>query len=276
MSVKKIISTCLLVITCILEGYMQTEPKNEKFIINDSRFYISWGWNRAWYTKSDIHFTGTDYDFILSDVVAHDRPSKFSVNRYFNPSNISIPQYNFRLGYFINPKYSITLGVDHMKYVLTQDQVVKIDGIINNTKTPYDKTYLNEDLIIKEDFLKFEHTDGLNYINTGMRRMAPFYQYKWLTMQYVLGVEAGILLPKTDATLLNYPRNDYWYLSGYGLSLIQGLNITLGTHFFLQTETKQGYISMPSIRTTPDKSDNAKQDFYFFQYNWSFGGSIKF
>lgn len=31
---------------------------------------------------------------------------------------MTIPQYNLRFGYYLNEKYQITLGVDHMKYVM--------------------------------------------------------------------------------------------------------------------------------------------------------------
>jgi hypothetical protein len=33
---------------------------------------------------------------------------------YINPVKMTIPQTNFRIGYFINDHYSIALGVDHM------------------------------------------------------------------------------------------------------------------------------------------------------------------
>ena len=42
--------------------------------------FVFWGWNRAGFTKSDIHFTGNGYDFTLHDVVAHDRPSDLSLS----------------------------------------------------------------------------------------------------------------------------------------------------------------------------------------------------
>jgi hypothetical protein len=33
---------------------------------------------------------------------------------------MTIPQTNFRMGYFISDHYSLAIGVDHMKYVLTK------------------------------------------------------------------------------------------------------------------------------------------------------------
>jgi hypothetical protein len=45
-----------------------------------------------------------------------------------NPARMTIPQTNFRLGYFINDHYS-SYWVDHMKYVL-QNQVANFNGFI--------------------------------------------------------------------------------------------------------------------------------------------------
>jgi hypothetical protein len=58
---------------------------------------------------------------------------------YIN-GKMTIPQTNFRIGYFINDHYSIALGVDHMKYVMAQNQVANITGNIN-TGTPFDGVY---------------------------------------------------------------------------------------------------------------------------------------
>jgi hypothetical protein len=79
------------------------------------------------------------------------------------------------------------------------------------------------------------------------------------------------MLPKTNAKLLNNERNDNFYLSGYGLHALMGLNINLLKNFFIQTEFKGGYTSLPAIRTTNSKSDTASQDFFFIQYNLVFG-----
>ena len=75
---------------------------------NKGKIFVYWGWNRGYYSNSDIHFTGDNYDFILKDVVAKDRQTKFNVDPYFNPSRITIPQTNFKAGYFISEKYNIT------------------------------------------------------------------------------------------------------------------------------------------------------------------------
>jgi hypothetical protein len=236
-----------------------------------SKFYISWGWNRGWFTKSDFHFVGKDYDFTLYGVRAKDRQSHVSFDTYLNPKNITIPQYNFKAGYFINKHYDLSFGIDHMKYVVQQNQEVIISGNISKTGTSYDKNYSNETIKLKEDFLKLEHTDGLNYANFGLRRSDEIFNIKHLQIFISEGIEAGVLVPKTDASLLNKMRNNEWHLAGYGLALNFGINLTLFKHLYLQTEVKGGYINMPDVRTTPAAEDHAEQSFLFGQYNFLIG-----
>lgn len=238
-------------------------------------FFLYWGWNRAAYTTSDIHFTGDNYDFELSDVVAKDRQSAFDAKLYFNPSTITIPQYNFRIGYFFHDKYNISIGADHMKYVMQNYQTVKINGHISNTGTAYDGTYDNEDINLKPEFLLFEHTDGLNYENIEVRRFDVLFGRKQFSFSANEGLGLGVLVPRTNTTLLNNPRYDEFHFAGYGASVILSLNMTFFKYFFIQSEWKGGFIHMPSIRTTMNKSDNASQAFLFSQYNMVFGFNFR-
>lgn len=232
------------------------------------RFFLYWGWNRETFSTSDIRFEGADYDFKLSEVTAHDRQTKFGI-AYFNPFRISNPQYNWRVGYMISDHFSLSIGWDHMKYVVDSLQTVKVNGYINNT------IYSNQDQVLTNDFLQFEHTNGLNYINTEFRRFDRLCGTKNISFNLTEGVGLGILYPKTDVVLLGKQENDEWHLSGYGVSAVIGLNFTFFEHYFIQTEFKRGYINMPDIVTTGYSSDKASQSFFFSQYNIVFGLNFK-
>lgn len=245
---------------------------------------ISWGWNRAIFSKSDLHLKGNDYNFTLHKVVAKDRQSPFGYDPYFKLSQITIPQYNFRVGFFVKDNWQISIASDHMKYVMQQNQTVKIDGSIANSGTSYDGNYSGHSIQLKDNFLTFEHTDGLNYVNCEVRRMNNLYNFKklkqtnWLNIDVngIAGMGAGLLLPRTNTHLLNNNRYDQFHLAGYGLAPVLGLNLTFYQYFFLQGELKAGYINMPDIRTTEFKSDKASQHFYFFQQNISLGFKYRF
>ena len=85
------------------------------------------------------------------------------------------------------------------------------------------------------------------------------------------GIDVGVYMPRTNTTILGEERYDEFHISGFGFSAKAGLNLTFFKHFYLQTDFKYGYVNMPSIRTTNSKSDNAKQQFGFFESIYSFG-----
>lgn len=248
-----------------------SQDTEEPIQTNKGKISIYWGWNRSWYTDSDINFSGTDYNFTLIDVEANDRQTPFALDPYFNPVLFTIPQYNFRLGYFIDDKWEISFGVDHMKYVMLQDQSVLIDGTIQNSQTAYDGQYERDAIRLTSDFLKFEHTDGLNYGNIELRYFDKLFEYKILKFNYLTGAGFGLLVPKTNTTLLNNERYDEFHLAGFGIGAVAGINLTFWNHVYLQSEFKVGYINMPDIRTTMNKTDKANQDFMFSQINIVFG-----
>jgi hypothetical protein len=262
-----------LFILFVHNGFAQTQTQK---ISKKHSFYIFWGWNRDSYTKSDLHFTGDTYNFTLKNVIADDKQSNFDAGLYFNPSTASIPQYNFRIGYYWNDHYSISIGADHMKYVMRADQVVKINGTIEGTNSNYNGTYNNEDITLAGDFLKFEHTDGLNYINAELRRSDQLYAWRKVRFHVLEGIGAGVLYPRTNCTLLGNNRSDEFNLSGYGFDALVALNVEFCNVFFLQTELKGGFINMPNVKTTSSSADKASQHFFFSQINAVFGFILDF
>jgi hypothetical protein len=261
--------------TLSLLGQRVTENPYRK-----GNFFVYWGWNRDAYTTSDIRFHGTNYDFTLQNVIAKDRQSPFNFRTYFSPTRLTIPQYNFRFGYFMNDHYSISFGADHMKYVVqnTLDgatQEVEISGHIENTGTAYDNVYDRDTIALNPDFLLFEHTDGLNYENIEVRRMDVLFGRKNVAFSATEGLGIGVLVPRTNTTLLNNARYDEFHLAGYGTGIVVGLNMTYFKYFFIQSEWKGGFIHMPDIRTTMHKEDRASQHFWFSQYNIVFGANFR-
>ncbi len=241
-------------------------------------FYLYWGWNRGYFADSDIRFLGNDYNFKLNSVKAHDRQTAFG-KTYFNLGDITIPQYNFRVGYYFHDKWNVSFGIDHMKYVMDQDQIVKMDGFINRG-SDFDGVFSKDDRVLDVDFLSFEHTDGLNYANLELRRLENLWNIpvkknrKAIAINLIGGAGGGLLYPRTNTRLLGQDRYDQFHLSGYGVSAVTGINVTFWKWFFLQTELKGGYIRMGDIRTTQFKEDRATQSIWFLQDNVVLGANI--
>ncbi len=259
--------TFLVILTSLASA--QSEPAYKK-----GTFYALWGWNRDAYTNSNIHFKGNDYDFTLRRAKASDKQNTINYHNYLRLDRITIPQTNFRVGYFIKDNLAISVGVDHMKYVMNQYQTVDIEGYVK----PGYESHINPDNSIKltEDFLQFEHTDGLNYINAEVEYYKTFYQTGILKVNGLIGGGAGFLMPRTNATLMGNERHDAFHVAGFGINAKGGLDVNLWNLFFLRSEVKEGYINMPDIRTTKSKDDKASQAFWFAELTYMFGFNWRF
>jgi len=280
---QKALLICLLIVFST-QGNSQETPLETSTVKtnfktkNKGKLYFYWGWNKAQYSYSDITFKGDDYNFTLYDVAAKDRQTPWDADVYLNPANISTPQTVARIGYYFHHNWNLSIGVDHMKYVMVAQQHATIDGYIDldDPLSEFNGVYDNAPIYVDEDFLEFEHTDGLNYINLEISRVDNLGDYlnwnsKKIQLNLLESFGAGILYPKTNSTLLSKEKNDEFHLSGFGLSFKAGINLTLFDHFFVQTEFKAGYIDMSDIRTTNSSVDSASQEFFFFQRNISFG-----
>ena len=245
--------------------YLGVKPLSKK-----GQMFVFWGWNRAGFTNSDIRFKGAGYDFTLENVVAHDRPSPLSLD-YVDPGSLSIPQFNFRLGYFIKDNLALVIAQDHMKYVMDQDQLADFKGHISDPV--YAGMVQNGQVnLADKQFLTFEHTDGLNYINIGLEKYQSLSSKKNVDIVWSYGGGVGMMMPKSNVKLFGNERSDRFHVAGFGADARTNINFIFWKHWMARVEGKVGYINMPDIKTTlNNKPDNAMQDFMFAQVNFGIG-----
>lgn len=246
------------------------EINNKKSFGEKGTMFVFWGWNRAMFSKSDIHFTGNGYDFVLHDVVAHDRPSEISWD-YINPKEVSKPQFNFRYGYFIKDNLAIVLAQDHMKYVMDQNQTVGFTGNISDPA--YANMVQNRQInLADEKFLTFEHTDGLNYLNAGVEKYKKLLSKEKIEILWAYGGGLGVLFPKSNVKIFGNERSDRFHVAGFGTDIRTNINFIFWKRLMARIEGKCGYINMPDVKTTlNNKPDEASHDFVFGQFNFGIG-----
>ena len=192
------ITTTLILVCFVSYGQRSNKPKPKKSY-NAGAIFIHWGYNRDFYTKSDINFTGTGYDFTLQDCQATDRQEPFSFENYFKLNKITVPQYNLRIGYMIKRNWAISLGFDHMKYVLKDNVPYQLSGTINpgvDLETNWSGTYINEPVITQEATFHYENSNGLNYIRAEVSRIDQWYRQRnsaWFAFSSLFGAGIGAI-----------------------------------------------------------------------------------
>ncbi len=279
-----------------------TNLETRQLFKRKGRFFFYWGYNRDAFTNSDIHLKGDGYDFTVKNVTAKDEPEPIS-KTYIKYNTFSVPQYNYRLGYFINDKTFISVGEDHMKYSIDK-QTTLLTGTItkDNNGGKNIGNYNNTEVIIGEDgdnkvnratiadslkggfVSNFEHCDGLNDVTFEIGRIEQLWIAKnGKHVLSVLGaVGGGVVVPDSDTDILGYaPKHDMetgkksYHLAGYSGSALIGIEFTFFKNFFLQGRLKAGYINLPDILTTVE-GGKASQHFSFLESMLVVGYSYKF
>src|ERR1022692_4052451 len=130
-------------------GYSQEVQKKSD---RSKHFYFSWGYNGDRYTRTDIHIVqpSFDNDYTFSNIKAQDHKGW---DEQFFEKPITVPQYNYRLGWWFNEKRNIgfEINFDHTKFILTDGQFAHLTGTLGgrivdttiNFSTPQFSYFLN-------------------------------------------------------------------------------------------------------------------------------------
>lgn len=239
---------------------------NEKGL--PGRFYFMWGYNRSWHSLSDATFKTSEGTFTIHDAKGYDRPSPLKSFKdfivYVNPSQLSIPQYNMKIGYMFNEKWGIEVAQDHMKWVFdntlnyrmtgefSPDLFVKNEDRQNEWDVHKPITFDEAKATGNASWLNFEHTDGYNYVNVG----AVYNQNLYKTKNNKFAVDlrgsagAGVLIPKTqvymhrDQQWNHVGMNNKFHVAGYGAHADVRLKLTFWDRVFVEAATKGSIVKI--------------------------------
>jgi len=254
----------VFLVTPLFAQVKQSEAKtNRKGMI-----FFYFGYNRSIYSKTNLHFTGPAYDFSLYDLKGSDRPVPFGIS-YINPVTFTVPQYNYRLGYFFTSNLCISAGMDHMKYVVNQNQMTTISGVISKEASDvYAGSYLNQPIQLKYDLLQFEHTNGFNFVSLDVEYLQPLFKVNKYNISCLwnYGIGGIWVVTKTDVRVMGDGFDNDFHIAGYALAGKTGPRIEFKNHFFLSGEIKGGYASIPSVLIKNAAPEVGDHNLRFLEY----------
>jgi hypothetical protein len=200
-------------------------------------FYFSWGYNTEWYTRSNVHVEqpelGNHYTF--KNIRGHDR--KGWDEGLFRKA-ITIPQYNYRLGYFFNKKKGLAFEInfDHTKFIFA-DQDARIKGTV---------TGKNIDTTIR-----FDQQNGFYYfLNNGANFLLFNIVKRWQMYQLpnekikvdILG-KAGVgpVIPHVENSFFRQRNDPHFQLGGWNVGLEGAVKVTFFNTVYLEFANKVDY-----------------------------------
>jgi hypothetical protein len=261
-SIFKIVFLFLLVLISLSTRAQLASVSSPK---HRGSFSMLWGYNRDWFSKSDLHFKGKDYNFTVHDATAKDRPQFARILDW----EATIPQFYYRFGYVFNrdDMWGIEGGFDHVKYVMVQDQVAHVTGTIHDT-------LIDKDTVMTSEFLRFEHTNGANFLELkAIKGFMLLSNHDYSHLVYFIGkVGGGVVIPRTDVRLFNVRRDNQFHVAGYVGGVEGALRYVYNKHWLAETAAKYSFANYTNVLTVGDDSAHH----YFFCFEWLFSVGYQF
>lgn len=243
----------------------------DKALKDEGKWYFSWGYGRQQYAPSDIHISQPSLgnDFTLHQVSASDYPGSVgdAVNAFLK-LDLTSPQENVRIGYFLNPEktFAIELNYDHSKYNTDAGQSVTVSGTINNAPA-------TSPLVLTPSVFEYALHNGFNHI---MVNAVWFHHLHGPVLepgelQLISRVGAGILLPHADNTIFGvhndvgpkgericcFGSRDWWQVNGWTAGVEVGLRYRVYKSIYLEATQKFAYGALRGVPVNQGTADHS-------------------
>lgn len=234
-----------------------------------SSLYFSWGYNRDWYTRSDIRFKNTttaNYDFTFVQAHASDKPDFKDFWRF---NSWTIPQYDMTLGYLFHDKHNLGIEVswNHLKYVVDDNQIIHVRGQINGR-------YLDKDTLVTPDFVHLQHTNGNNYLMVNLVKHYTLFERPHFKVSGVGKVGLGPMISYTISTVLGDHQEGPFHYHGMVVGTSLGVKADIFRYFFLQTDLQGAFADYTNTWLGQDRVGRATHTFGSLQAIWAFGFNV--
>lgn len=231
--------------------------------------YFSWGYNRDWYTRSDIRFKNTttaNYDFTFVQAHASDKPDFKDFWRF---NSWTIPQYDMTLGYLFHDRHNLGIEVswNHLKYVVDDNQVIRVRGQINGRQ-------IDKDTLVTPDFVHLQHTNGNNYLMVNLVKHYTLFERRYFKLSGVGKVGLGPMISYTISTVLGDHQEGPFHYHGMVVGTSLGVKADIFRYFFLQTDLQGAYADYTNTWLGQDRVGRATHTFGSLQVIWAFGFNV--
>ena len=223
----------------------------------NAEWYGSWGYSKQYWAPSDIHVSQPSLgnDFTIHGVQGTD---DFSVANIFSITDFFGPQYNIRIGRFINDDRTIAVefSLDHTKYTTTDGQSAQVTGLVNGVPTD------SYQQLTSNYFSEVLH-NGANHVMVNAVYRYPLIGQtnETLSLAGIAKVGIGLMVPHTSDTILGNPNNvggktldnsigltnGWWQINGWTAGTELGLRAVLYKPVYIELTDKIAYARLNDL-----------------------------
>lgn len=258
MKLWRLLIIVLLIIPLMITAQQKTKERK-------GEFYFSWGYNKEWYTRSDVKVNqpALNNNYTLKSVQSHDHPG-WDEGLFSIP--ISIPQYNYRLGYFFNKKKGLAFEInfDHTKHIIQDGQPVKLTGTLNGRQVDSSINFS------ESNGFYYYLNNGANFLLFNMVKRWHWHESKngWFTIDALGKAGIGPLIPHVQNSFFAQANDPGFQIGGWNMGIEGAVRATFIKHIFLEFSNKLDYARYSNLNTY---KGTAKQAFGTYELIVSLG-----
>ncbi|HTL10507.1 MAG TPA: hypothetical protein VL307_19665 [Chitinophagaceae bacterium] len=228
-----------LILFCAFTGQSQKARQRK------GEFYFSWGYNTEWYTHSSIKISqpslGNDYSF--KNIRGHDHRGW---DEGLFSKALTIPQYNYRIGYFFGNKqdWGIEINFDHTKFIVSDNQLVHIKGMMNNKPVDKEVRFVQNDRVGADSSSYYFLNNGANFLlfNIMKRWHLSSNRSGTIKLDGISKFGIGPLIPHVQNKFFDQPENNPdFQIGGWNTGIEGALRGTFYRHVYLEFAGKLDY-----------------------------------
>ncbi len=253
----------VLLFSIFLFSSIKSDAKNKKD--RTGSIYFSWGYNTEWYTKSTVTIKqpglGNDYEMVHVNAHDHRGWDEGLFHKAF-----TIPQYNYRLGYYFNKKQDlgIEINFDHTKYLIADGQQVHLKGTLAN------KSVDEQIFFAQSNGFYYFLNNGANFLLFNLVKRVPVYNAKTRKLKVDLTGKAGIgpVIPHVQNDLFGQINAQQFQLGGWNTGAETAVRVTVMKYAYLEFSQKVDYARYSHLLVYDGR---AKQNFGTYELILSLG-----
>ncbi len=234
-------SSLVILFITPLFTHAQTEQKTRR-----GEFYFSWGYNAEWYTNSNVKISqpSLNNNYTFQNVTGHDH---HGWDEGLFTKALTIPQYNYRIGYFFNDKndLGVEINFDHTKFILTNGQQAHIKGTLNGRQVDSSVNFSN----VPGGFFYYLN-NGANFLLFNIVKRWHWHTNKSGTVKFDAIGKAGIgpLVPHVENMFFGQRNTPHFQLGGWNTGVEGLVRSTFYKHVYLELCAKIDYARYSNLK----------------------------
>jgi hypothetical protein len=258
-----LIRISILFIACFSPLLLQAQNAKAQNSTFAGNFNFSIGLGSNFYSKSNLKFSGSGYDFSLDDVALWQNSPAFSMPDF---SKLLSNQYNISVGYNIRRGVNLSLGSDRLKYGIKPGQTVFLNGYVSSemdTVSNLSGQYTNELINLDSARIQFGSDVGMSFVSIELNLMKNLYRTKRrnFVVNAIYGIGAGVLHTNSTFNFGGFEESKS-SLSGFGLNANVGLRFEFFKYFYLQPTLSAAFLDQIGVYTHQNAAKNNVSHFF--------------